>query len=167
NLAGALAQNPMRKVLLMELDLRASGKSIKDYLGVKKWSPPGVVDSIVGNNEKWQQLTDYIPAFNLHLLTAGQHTQSPYEVLNAPQMGEMINDARRNFDYVVLDTASVTLYPDTQLISKWVDKFIVLVSSGKTSKHTLEECFNLMSPDKVMGIVFNECNDSGYERNGH
>ncbi|MEX0739703.1 MAG: CpsD/CapB family tyrosine-protein kinase [Pseudohongiella sp.] len=167
NLAGALAQNPMRKVLLMELDLRASRKSIKDYLGVKKWSPPGVVDSIVGNNEKWQQLTDYIPAFNLHLLTAGQHTQSPYEVLNAPQMGEMINDARRNFDYVVLDTASVTLYPDTQLISKWVDKFIVLVSSGKTSKHTLEECFNLMSPDKVMGIVFNECNDSGYERNGH
>lgn len=167
NLAGALAQNPSRKVLLIELDLRSSGTSIKDYLGVRKWSPAGVVDSITANTGNWQQLTDFIPSFNLHLLTAGQRSQSPYEVLNAPLLGEMINDARHKFDYVVLDTASVTLYPDTQLISKWVDKFIVLVASGKTSKHQLAECLNLMSPDKVMGIVFNECNDAGYERNGH
>lgn len=167
NLAGALAQNPLRKVLLMELDLRKSGSLIKDYLGVRKWSPPGVVDSIVGQSDNWQTLSAYIPAFNLHLITAGQRTQSPYEILNAPKMGEMINQARHLFDYVILDTAAVNLYPDTELISKWVDKFIVLVASGKTSRHQLEACLNLMSADKVMGIVFNECSYSGIERNGH
>lgn len=167
NLAGALAQNPRRKVLLMELDLRTSGSSIKDYLGAKKWSPSGVVNSIVEQTENWQKLSAYLPEFNLHLITAGQHTQSPYEILNAPGMGEMINQARHLFDYVIVDTAAVTLYPDTELISKWVDKFIVLVTSGKTSQHQLEACLNLMSADKVMGIVFNECSHSGIERNGH
>lgn len=167
NLAGALAQDPSSKVLLMELDLRNVRTSIKDYLGARKWSPPGVVDTIVEQGINWQQLAEYVPTFNLHLITAGQRTQSPYEVLNAPQLGEMINQARRIFDYVILDTAAVNLYPDTQLISKWVDKFLVLVKSGKTSRHQLEECLNLMSPEKVMGIVLNECRHSGIKRNGH
>lgn len=167
NLAGALAQTPSRKVLLIELDLRTSGPTIKDYLGARKWSPPGVVDSIVEQTEDWHALSEYIPAFNLHLLTAGQRTQSPYEVLNAPRLGEMIQQARLLFDYVVIDTAAVNLYPDTQLISKWIDKFIIMVSSGKTSRHELEACLNLMLPDKVMGIVFNECRHAGNERNGH
>lgn len=167
NLAGALAQNPARRVLLMDLDLRTSGVSIKDYLGARKWTPPGVVDSIATRNDNWQDLCEYIPAFNLYVLTSGNSTPTPYETLNSSQMGEVINEARRSFDYVVLDTTSVTLYPDCQLITKWVDKFIVLVRSEKTSRHQLEECLNLMSPDKVMGIVFNECRNASNERNGH
>lgn len=167
NLAGALAQNPQRKVLLMDLDLRTTGSTIKDYLGARKWAPPGVVDCIVEQTENWQQFVEYVPAFNLNLLTAGQHSPTPYEVLNAPSLGAMISQARRNFDYVVVDTSAVNLYPDTQLISRWVDKFIVLVASGKTSRLALEECLNLMSPEKVMGIVFNECSHSGNERHGH
>ncbi|MDP2140726.1 MAG: CpsD/CapB family tyrosine-protein kinase [Gammaproteobacteria bacterium] len=162
NLAGALAQNPARKVALIELDLRSTQDTIKDYLGTKKWSPAGAVDWVVGtalDGEPldWQQMAHYVPEFNLTLIPAGQKTQSPYEVLNSPRLETMITQARLRYDYIIVDTAPVTLYPDTQLISRWVDQFIVVVTAGMTSRKQLAECLDLMVPEKVLGLVFNGC----------
>ncbi|MDO9318366.1 MAG: CpsD/CapB family tyrosine-protein kinase [Gammaproteobacteria bacterium] len=184
NLAGALAQNPASKVMLIELDLRSTQGTLKDYLGARKWSPRGVVDGVVeGLGDSiadvdaegaassaqidWQQIAHSVPEFNLTLIPSGQKTESPYEVLNSPQLERLINQARLRFDYIILDTAPVTLYPDTQLISRWVDQFIVLVTAGMTSRKELAACLDLMVPEKVLGLVFNECQHADGERHGY
>ena len=172
NLAGSLAQNPASKVALIELDLRSTQGTLKDYLGAKKWSPRGVVDSVVegsgsGNPLDWEQIAHFVPEFNLTLIPSGQKTQSPYEVLSSPQLEELINQARLRYHYIILDTPPVTLYPDTQLISRWVDKFIVLVTAGMTTRKQLAECLDLMVPEKVLGLVFNGSQHVDGERHAH
>lgn len=179
NLAGALAQNPASKVALIELDLRSTQGTLKDYLGAKKWSPRGVVDSVVdrgmkgrvdgtsGDQIDWEQIAHFVPEFNLTLIPSGQKTQSPYEVLNSPLLEELINEARLRYDYIILDTPPVTLYPDTQLISRWVDQFIVLVTAGMTTRRQLAECLDLMVPEKVLGLVFNGSHQVDGERHAH
>jgi protein-tyrosine kinase len=166
NLAGSLAQNVRRNVLLIELDLRGTKGLMRDYLGSRKWCPPGVVDAVVGEVRNWQSLAHDIPAFNLHLMPSGKRTNSPYEILNAPQLGDLLEAARQRYDYVILDTCAATFYPDTQLIAKWVDQFVILVSSGLTSKKQLADCLNLMPPEKVLGLVFNRSDESGGTRHG-
>lgn len=170
NLAGALAQNPACKVALIELDLRSTQGTVKDYLGTRKPSPPGVVDSVatIGAGERldWGLIAHYIPEFNLTLIPSGQRTNSPYEVLNSPQLEEVIKQARLRYDYIILDTAPVTLCPDTQLISKWVDQFIVLVSAGVTSRRQLGDCLDLMPAEKVLGLVFNGGRQQGGKHYG-
>lgn len=171
NLAGALAQNPACKVALVELDLRSTQGTLKDYLGLRKWTPAGVVDCVLDNAANrmvdWEQLAHYIPEFNLSLVPAGKRTLSPYEVLNSAQLGELLTQARARFDYIIVDTAPVTLYPDTQLISRWVDHFIVLVSAGLTSRKQLADCLDLMAPQKVLGLVFNASTQAAGDRHGY
>ncbi|MDO8909374.1 MAG: CpsD/CapB family tyrosine-protein kinase [Pseudohongiella sp.] len=161
NLAAALAQNPAHKVLLIDLNLRPTQNSIKEYLGIQKWRAPGVVENVLGKAIDWDQLAQTMPALNLHFMPSGQQAQSPYEILNSGKMGEMVAEARRRYDFVILDTAAVTLFADTQLISPLVDKFVVLVAAGETSKKQLGDCLNLMPPDKVMGLVINSSKKTG------
>ena len=155
NLAGSLAQDPCARVLLIELDLRQKMTNLKDYLGLKKVSGPGLVDRIMNDQIRWEESAYYIPDFNLYFMPTGRRTESPYEVLNSPRLGDILEEARQRYDFVIIDTAPVVLLPDAQLISKWVDGFLMVVAADKTPKKMLEEAFNLMDPKKMMGLVFN------------
>ncbi len=155
NLAGSLAQDPGARVLLIELDLRQKLSNIKDYINMKKVPGPGVVDKVLNENIKWEQAVCYIPDFNLYFMPTGRSTESPYEILNSPRLGGLLEEARQRYDFVILDTAPVVLLPDCQLISKWVDGFLMVVAADRTPKKMLEEAFNLMDPKKIMGLVFN------------
>ena len=155
NLAGSLAQDPCARVLLIELDLRQKLSNMKDYMGMKKIPGPGVVDKVLNEDLEWEQSVCYIPDFNLYFMPTGRATDSPYEILNSPRLGGLLEEARQRYDFIILDTAPVVLLPDCQLISKWVDGFIMVVAADRTPKKMLEEAFNLMDPKKIMGLVFN------------
>lgn len=155
NLAGALAQDRGARVLLIELDLRHPYTNVKDYLGIKKLSGPGVVDKILNVGSSWERSAYYITDFNLYVMPSGRHTAQPYEILKSERLGQLLREARERYDYIVVDTPPVALMPDSQLIAKWVDGFMLVVGADHTPKKMLEEALNLMEPDKVLGIVFN------------
>lgn len=168
NLAGALAQNPNAKVLLVELDIRQRFTNIKENLGLRSLQGPGLVGLVSDSNLKWEDATYYMPDFNLHFLPAGQQTDTPYEILRSPRLGEIFDQIRDHYDVVIVDTAPVVLVPDSQLISKWVDGFLVVVAADSTRKKMLAEALNLMDGKKVMGIVFNgNSHDTEKFYNGH
>lgn len=155
NLAGALAQDPNARVLLVELDIRQPRDNIKTYLGIRKLSAPGVTELIQDQTLSLHRAVRYIPSFNLHLLTSGKASENHYELLKSARLAALIQEARERYHYVILDTAPVVPVPDSQLLSPLVDGFMLLVAAGHTSERVLAEALNLLEPDKVMGLVFN------------
>jgi len=155
NLAGALAQNPQNRVLLVELDLRQPLNTMKNYFGSSKLGGPGVVDMIMDPNLAWEKATYYLQDYNIYLLPAGSQTRSPYEMLISDRMTAILQEARQRYDYVIVDTAPVVLMPDSQLVAEWVDGFLVVLAADITSKKLLDEALALMEPSKVLGLVFN------------
>jgi capsular exopolysaccharide synthesis family protein len=155
NLAGALAQNPDSRVLLIELDVRQQTNNVKHYLGSGKLAGTGVVDMVLDDNMSWDKATYYLSDFNLYVLPSGRETRLPYELLTSKRMGEVLQEARQRYDYVIIDTAPVVLVSDSQLIAEWVDGFLVVISADVTSKKMLEEALTLMDQNKVLGLVFN------------
>lgn len=155
NLAGALAQDPNARVLLIELDIRQPRDNIKTYLGIRNLSAPGVTELIQDESLSLSRAVSYIPDFNLHLLTCGKASESHYELLKSARLASLIQEARERYHYVILDTAPIVPVPDSQLLSPLVDGFMVLVAAGHTSHRVLGEALNLLDPDKVMGLVFN------------
>lgn len=155
NLAGSLARNSGNKVLLIDLDLRQLNQDILTYLGIRDLSERGVVNNIFNSDSNWEKASCYINDFNLYIMPAGRHSSSPYEVLNSEILGELINNAREYFEYVIIDTPPILALPDSHLISKWIDGFMVLVTSGVTTKKMLADALDLMEPEKVLGMVFN------------
>jgi protein-tyrosine kinase len=158
NLAGALTQTSGARVLLVDFDLRRP--SISAYLGDEAKARPGVLDLIRDPNLTLNDLTvTFPPLLNLRILYAGGTVTMPYEVLKSFQVEEVLAEARRQYDYVILDTPPIIPFPDCRLLERVADGFLLVVAAHKTPRKLIEEAINVLDPDKVVGLIFNK-NDS-------
>jgi protein-tyrosine kinase len=153
NLAGALAQSPETRVLLVDTDLRRP--SIAASLGLQMFPSPGLVGAITDASLTVADIVRRRPPFNLDVLPAGDRPTAPYELLRSPRFGELLQEARRLYDYVILDTPPLVAVPDCRVIADFVDRFVVVVAAHRTPKRLLEDALSVMEPEKVIGLVFN------------
>jgi Mrp family chromosome partitioning ATPase len=114
-----------------------------------------LVDAILDPTLSLPAVVHTRPHLNLSVLTAGQLPAAPYEVLKSPRLGELLAEARRRFDYIVLDTPPLVSVPDCRVIGKWVDGFLIVVTAHRTSRKLLEEALKVTEPAKIVGLVFN------------
>jgi capsular exopolysaccharide synthesis family protein len=151
NLAGALAQAQGARVLLIEGDLRQPAMAQRFGLG----SAPlrGLVDAILRPGLALDDVVRRPPPYNLSVLLAGQPPAAPYEVLESPRLGALLQEARERYDYIILDTPPIVAVPDCRVIGKWVDGFLLVVAAHRTPRKLVEEALNLMEPSKVIGLV--------------
>lgn len=159
NLAGALAQDPRARVLLIEVDLRRPAVTVGDQLALGDVAGRGLVDAILDPSLSLEEVVRHVPHFNLTVLPAGKRSASPYEALKSSRFGELLTQARQRYDYVILDAPPVIPVPDCRLIAKWADGFIMVVAAHRTPREALEEALTLMRPASILGLVFN-----GYDR---
>ena len=153
NLAGALAQDRDATVLLVDADLRRG--SAGSRLGLKDSGERGLVDAIMDPSITLDHVVRRRQSFNLSVLPAGHLTAHPYEMLKSPRLGHLLDEARRRFDFIVLDTPPIVVAQDCRVISKWVDGFLLVVAADRTPSRLVEEALNRMEPDKIIGFVFN------------
>jgi capsular exopolysaccharide synthesis family protein len=153
NLAGALAQASDTRVLLVDADLR--NPSIARYLALGDSGRRGLVDAILDPDLDLDDVVSPRPPFNLDVLPAGILRPAPYEVLKSPRLGDLLDQARRRYDYVVLDTAPLLAVPDSRLIGNWVDGFLLVVAAHKTPRRLVAETLDLMEPTKLVALLFN------------
>lgn len=160
NLAGALAQAPEARVLLIDADLRRPSVDLRRpsvclQLGVDESGGPGLAEAILDATISLEDVVRLYPRFNLAVLPAGRCPDRLYEVLKSPRLEDLLKQARQRYDYVVVDTPPLVIVPDCRVIAKWVDGFLVVVSAHKTPRKLVEEALNLLDPAKVIGLVFN------------
>ena len=153
NLAGALAQAPDARVLLVDADLR--GAALAPRLGFDEYVGPGLVDAIVDANLTLPAVVHALPSLNLSVVPAGRFPSAPYEVLKSPRFGELLAEARKRYDYIILDTPPLVSVPDCRVIEKWVDGFLIVVTAHKTARKLLEEALNVTERARIVGLVFN------------
>ncbi len=159
NLAGALAKDSRARVLLLDLDLRRRGDGLAECLGMKSSKDLGIVDWIRESGEGEEGFIHYLEPFNLHVMTAGSVPELPYELLKSSRLDDLIRRARERYDFIIIDTPQILRLPDTELISRLVDGFLIVVKADQTRQVKLEEALNLMTEDKVLGLVFNAVSD--------
>jgi capsular exopolysaccharide synthesis family protein len=164
NLAGALAQGADNSVLLVEADLRRP--SIGEMLGFNGSRTVGLVDAILDSGITLASIVQPRPPFNLSVVLAGQVPASPYEVLKSPRLGALLDEARAQYDYIVLDTPPLALVQDCRVVARWVDGVIVIVAAHQTPRALLESALDVVDPTKLVGIVFNGFDDLGGGRHG-
>ena len=152
NLAGALAQAPDARVVLVEVDLRhpavaralgmPSGRGLSSYLLDASMAPEAVISR---------------PAnVAFAVVTAGAASSMPYELLKSPRLAALLAALRERFDYVVLDTPPALPYPDVGILRDIVDGFVVVVRANRTPRETLRDCTNVIGRQKGLGLIFND-----------
>ena len=153
NLAGTFAQAQNARVLVVDADLR--GADLTAHLGLDEHEGPGLVDAILDPNLTLEAVARPHPYFNLSVIEAGRLPAAPYEVLRSPRVGDLLAEARRKYDHIIVDTAPIVSVPDSRIISKWVDGFLIVVAAHRTPRKLFDEALSLIEPEKIVGLVFN------------
>jgi protein-tyrosine kinase len=152
NLAGALAQARDTRVLLIDADLRRP--AIAARLALED-TERGLVDAIRYTSLDLSHFVRQRLPFNLWVLPSGPRMASPYELLKSPRFGELLAEARKEYDYVVLDTPPLVPVPDCQVLARHVDAFILVVAAHRTPRKVVDDALAAVSGAPVFGVIFN------------
>src|SRR5690606_22838244 len=121
NLAKILAMSG-KKVLLLGADIRSP--KVLDYLGLShlQHTNIGITQYLINPDMPIDQIIIRKPApYDFDIIYSGYIAPNPAELLLNGHFSEIIEYGRDNYDYVIVDTAPVSLVTDTILISEFAD----------------------------------------------
>lgn len=133
NLAATIALSG-KKVLLIGMDIR--NPKLDEYIRL----PSRGLTNYLSSNDT--TIHDFIVKQkdyeNFDILPAGVIPPNPAELLMGKKVEAMFELLKSEYDYIVVDTAPVSLVTDTLLISKNADTFIYVVRSNYLEKALLK-----------------------------
>ena len=154
NLASTIALSG-KKVLLIGMDIR--NPKFDDYLNVPN---KGVTNYLASNNGS--NIEDYFVKMDgfdsFYVLPAGIIPPNPAELLMDKKVDEMFTSLKNKFDYIIVDTAPVSLVTDTLIIAKNADAFVYVARANFLDKRMLELPEKLYREKKLpnMSILLND-----------
>ncbi len=94
---------------------------------------------------------------NLHIMTCGEHTPTPSELLSFTEMSALIQELKQNYDLVLFDSAPTLPVTDSAILGAKADGAILVYQAGKTSRNALiRSKIQLANINvKILGIVIN------------
>lgn len=162
NLAAIIASN-FKKVLLIGLDLRKP--RIHKIFELENDS--GISTFLIGQ-EKYENIILKTGVENLWYTPSGPVPPNPAELIDSPAMNEFIQKAKKQFDYIIIDTPPVALVTDALLVARLTDLYVFIVRQRFTSKNTIELIEELYRNENIknIAIAINDISLTGYYGNG-
>ena len=150
NLALVLAQGES-KVLLVDCDMRKPSLHKKFKIS----NTYGISDLLVG--KKSMDEIAYKRNHNLTIITAGKNLPNPAEMLSSKAMTAFLEEMKKHFDYIVLDTPPLQAVTDAQILSTKVDGTLIVVRSGVTKKDVVNNAVSIIKKvnGNIIGTVLN------------
>ena len=91
----------------------------------------------------------------MSLLMAGEARTNPLELLSSDVFASMLEDWRRNFDFVVFDTAPVKQYADGIAVASLVGRVLALSRAQRTPYRDMRDMLRRLSTTRsqILGTV--------------
>ncbi len=126
NLAAAISLTSARTILV-DCDLRRG--QLSKQLGCN--SKPGISE-LLQRGRRLETIIQKTSMENLDFISAGEYPDRPGELLLSYRMEEILRDLRKEYDYVIVDTAPILATDDTTGFSVQADKVLFVVRSTFT-----------------------------------
>jgi tyrosine-protein kinase Etk/Wzc len=94
---------------------------------------------------------------NLHLINAGASPINPSEILRSPQFKELLNQARTQYDIIIIDTPPVLPVADAFEVAPEVDGVVLVYEVGRIGRGILNRAKIQLENLKanVLGVILN------------
>lgn len=162
NLASILSMGANeKKVLLIEGDLR------KPMLNGLFGKNGGIgLSSYLSHDNNFNEIVIETPYPNLFFIPAGDMPSNPTELLENGRFANFIEEARKRFDYVILDNAPVSLVPDGLMTSKHADANIFILRLNYSRKKEVREINKTIDVNGIKNAII-VINDAPNNRFGY
>lgn len=160
NLAATFALSG-KKVLLIGMDIR--NPRLDEYLTLPD---RGLTNYLTSKDLVLEDLIVKYDGFDdFHVLPAGVIPPNPAEMLMNKKVDTLFEIVKKQYDYIIVDTAPVSLVTDTLLIAKHADCFIYVARANVLEKRMLNIANTLYREQKLpnMCLLLNDTDSTkGY-----
>lgn len=152
NLASILSLS-LRKTLLVGADLRKPKLSSEFQLR----NDVGLSSYLAGINS-FEEVVQQTSFESLYVVAGGPVPPNPSELLMGDRLNQFIVSAKAEFDYIVIDTAPMSLVTDSYSLFDFADHIIFVVRQKYTPKHLLRTVDEAYETKKIknVSIIFND-----------
>lgn len=161
NLAAAMAQLG-KKVLLVDGDLRKASQHHLWQLS----NQAGVKDVITHKTPLAKAVLQ--PMKQLDVLTSGIIAPNPLALLDSPEMSELIAQARREYELIIIDAPPMAVTADVLTLSKLADGIVFVSRPGiveqESAELAQETIANANLSQKILGMVINGVKPREFDR---
>ncbi len=137
-----------KKVLLVGLDLRKP--KLNSVFGIN--SNNGMSTYLIGKDEFnaviFKTKYDY-----LFIAPSGPIPPNPAELIGITRMDDFIAEARKQFDYIIIDTPPVAVVTDTLVVSRLTDALLFIVRFNYSDKEVLNLVENMRISESYKNIA--------------
>lgn len=141
-----------KKVLLIGADMR--NPQLHNYLNIKK-NLHGLQDYLHDVSVDWHStINSYSDQDNLDIIFSGAIPPNPAELLSNGRLEKLVEQAKTEYDFVIIDSPPTLLVTDTLVISHLVDTTLYVVRADFTPKKILEFSVSLSDKGKLKNMAY-------------
>ncbi|WP_221394608.1 polysaccharide biosynthesis tyrosine autokinase [Dyadobacter sp. NIV53] len=143
-----------RRTIILELDMRKPKMAgilnrSNEHMGVSEFlNGKANIEDIIQHSETTEK-----PDF----ISSGAMVRNPSELLERTLLKELIQNLRKLYDHIIIDSPPVHLVPDAMILSHLADVTLYVIRQGLTEKSELNFLGKLSSNKKLSNIqiIFN------------
>ncbi len=151
-LLAASSAGAHKRAILVDCDLR--GRAVSKHFG----EPAHGLTELLAGTEDVKSVTIRHAASGCFVIPAGTSRDVPADLLSSKRMDEVLNQLRKDFDFVVLDTPPLLSVVDALTLTPLADRILLTIDSNEADCENVGEAFRLLRPDadRIAGMVFNK-----------
>ncbi len=148
-----------KKTLLVGLDLRKP--RIHKILNLPNKRG---MSTYLSSNCTFDEIVQKTEVDNLWYAASGPIPPNPAELIERSTMAEFLKEAKKRFDFIILDTPPVAIVTDALLLSLHADMMMFVVRQRYSSRNTLNLIEEIHHNKEIsnVGIIVNDISMSGY-----
>ena len=162
---GAVMAVSNKRVILLDLDMRKPKVNLPAEIGDKS---RGVSTVLIGK-DSWKDCLARTGLANFDYLPSGPHPPNPSELLLNGEFSGLLDDLKKTYDYIILDTPPVGLVTDGIMAMKQADISIYIFRADYSKKSFVYNLQRIMNINKFSNIttVLNALPSTGEQRYGY
>ena len=154
NLGWLLAQTEGVRALVIDSDLRQPCAT--EYLAID--APLGLSEVLGGELSLRDAIVRLDPA-GLYLLPGGKARDDVAELLSGPTYAAVIAEARRMFDFIIIDAPPLGIFTDANVLINRADGALMVVRAGKTRYALVDKLLEELPRERMLGVVLNRADE--------
>jgi succinoglycan biosynthesis transport protein ExoP len=151
NLAVTMAQ-PGSKVIILDCDMRRP--KMHKVFGMAR--DQGLSNLLAGSSDMDKSIF-HTQVPNLDIIPCGPIPPNPSEMLGSARMATLLNDLRKQYTHILIDSSPSTAVTDAVVVSKSVDGVVLVIRAGATAREIVKNGIAQFEAvgARILGAVLN------------
>lgn len=153
-----------KTVLLVEGDIRR--RTLNEYFPSL---PHTGIASVLNGDVKFADAIHRPKGFEADVLAGEKTSVNAADIFSSEKFKRFIEEMRQQYDFIIIDTPPVLVFPDARIIAENADAILFTVKWDSTSRALVEESmlFFHNANQRISGFVMNQINEKGMRRYGY